>query len=163
MAAEPHRRRMTWVPWLLAVVLLALGLLIGLDLLHCLLLAVACLAVSALVRAAGAGTGSPWPALPYGRRDGARRDVSTLTWTLMNRQGLLSGRGRERVAAVLREGLRLRGIDPATSSGRARARALLGTVGDWLADPSCQAPGPAELDVALTALETAPDPQRGKP
>lgn len=173
---QGNSARLAWLPWAFALACFGVGLLIGLDVLHCLLLSAACLAVGALPPAGSAGIRSPWPALPYGRRDGARRDVSTLTWTLMNREGQFSSKGTLRVRAVLLEALRLRGIDPATTSGAARTAQLLGEdVAQWLAPPD-QAqphqappdqspPDPDRLAEALTALGlTAPDPtKKGTP
>lgn len=155
MTAPGHLRAM-WLPGLIALALLGLGLLIGLDLVHCLLLSAACLAIGALPPAGAAGIRSPWPPLPYGRRDGARRDVSTLTWTLMSREGGLSSKGRQRVHAVLHEALRLQGIDPDTTAGARRAESLLGReVAAWLADPGSRPLDPVQLSTALSALEHA--------
>jgi len=155
-----HHLRALWLPGIIALVLLGLGLLIGLDLAHSLLLGVACLAVGVLPSLGAAGIRSPWPSLPYGRRDGARRDVSTLTWTLMSREGRLSSKGRQRVLTVVQDALRQRGIDTGTVAGAARAESLLGReVTGWLADPDSRPLDPARLSAALAALEsTSPAP-----
>ncbi|HLR27684.1 MAG TPA: hypothetical protein VK086_03245 [Ruania sp.] len=164
MTGSYHLRAL-WLPGIIALVLLGLGLLIGLDLAHSLLLGAACLAVGVLPSLGAGGIRSRWPALPYGRRDGARRDVSTLTWTLMSREGRLSSKGRQRVHAVVQDALRQRGIDAGTAAGTARAESLLGReVTGWLADPDSRPLDPAQLSSALAALEsTSPAPPSTTP
>lgn len=148
-----HRTRPVWLSSVIALIVVGLGLMVGLDPAHCLILGASTLLIFLLTQAGSTGIRSPWPRLPYGRRDGARRDVSTLTWTLIDRHGRLSSRGAHRVHTVLHEALRLRDIDPATPPGSAHAEALLGRgVARWLADPDAAPPAPELLGAALTTL-----------
>src|SRR5690625_7838344 len=96
-------------PRLAAVAGPALALLIGTDLPHSLLIGGTLAAAPLVVRALPFGSRATWPVLPYGRRDGARRDVSSLTWTMIDRGGGISSTGERRLRTVLTAALELRG------------------------------------------------------
>ncbi len=152
-----------WSPLAAAIAAPALALLIGTDLPHALLIG-GTLAVATLVlRAPQLGSRATWPVLPYGRRDGARRDVSSLTWTMIDRGGAISSSGERRLRSVLTDALELRGVDLTTAAGREQATDLVGAgVTRWLTDPHSPAPDPRAVRRILPrVLETTP-PTRTK-
>ncbi|UFU05549.1 hypothetical protein [Ruania halotolerans] len=135
MSAPARHRHRAWYPYLGAAALGILAWAVGLSVPHATLLTGAAVALTLVTSVLGFGDRSTWPVLPYGRRDGARRDVSGLTWTMLNRGGGLSEAGARRLHLALTESLRLEG----TGATSARASDLFGPhVARWLAEP----PGP---------------------
>ncbi|HLS13289.1 MAG TPA: hypothetical protein VK095_02130 [Beutenbergiaceae bacterium] len=100
-----------------------------------------CLAlVSACARAADVPSWVRFPRLPYNRRDGARRDVSTLSWSLYGQGRNLNERALLRLHRAGVAACRHAGVDLDDDEGRARAADLLGTqTADFLLDPAAAA------------------------
>lgn len=136
-------RRRGW--WLVAAAgLTAASWGIGVDLPRALLLSACVAAVALLTGWLPFAARSPWPVLPYGRRDGARRDVSSLTWMLASR-GHLSTTGADRLHRTLA------GVLELTEHQRRRtAEDIFGPkIAQWLSAPE-QVPPPTR-----TAAENA--------
>lgn len=142
-----------------AVAATVLALLVGTDLAHALLIGSALAAAALVTRALPLGSRASWPVLPYGRRDGARRDVSSLTWTMIDRNGVISSTGEARLRTVLTSALELRGVDLAAPSGRAQAATVVGDqVARWLTDTDAPTPDPRTVRRVLTGMLQTDDP-----
>lgn len=100
-----------------------------------------CLAlVSACARVAGIPSWVRFPRLPYNRRDGARRDVSTLSWSLYGQGRNLNERALLRLHRAGVGACRHAGIDLDGADGQALAADLLGTeTARFLRDPATAA------------------------
>ncbi|UFU03964.1 hypothetical protein LQF12_05020 [Ruania suaedae] len=153
-----------------AVAFTAAAWAIGLDLARALLLTGAIAAAALLVQWLAFATHSPWPVLPYGRRDGARRDVASLTW-MMESRGRLSETGARRLHRAITATLALAEERPEQfrqhdQHGRRHhdlAQEIFGPeIAHWLERPD-QAPPPtrAGAQAAIAAAETLlhPDPR----
>lgn len=152
-----------WSPLLAAVAGPGLALLVGTDLPHALLIGGTLATATLVVRALPFGSRATWPVLPYGRRDGARRDVSSLTWTMIDRSGQISSTGEQRLRAVLTAALELRGTDVTTTAGRERASTLVGAdVARWLTDPEAPAPDPRAVRRIIARVQET-DHTKGTP
>jgi len=152
-----------WSPLLVAIAGPALALLIGTDLPHALLIGGTLAAATLVVRALPFGSRAAWPVLPYGRRDGARRDVSSLTWTMIDRGGAISSTGERRLRTVLSDALELRGLDLTTPRGREQAETVVGAdVARWLTDPEAHAPDPRAVRRIIARVQHADQPTRTK-
>ncbi|MGN7701267.1 hypothetical protein [Cellulosimicrobium sp. 22601] len=98
-----------------------------------------------------------WPRVPDVRRDGNRRDVSDLGWSVLGRDGRVTVGAARRVRHLTERRLARHGIDDLADPGAANDVArLLGprvarTVHDLVADG--RLPTPAELDAWLAALD----------
>ena len=111
---------------------LALGvflamLVIGLDLAHCLLLA---LAAAVLLRLRDTATGDDhgWPEHEDDRTDaGARREVDRLSWGLHGFESRVDRRSLAHLRGIATRRLRWQGVDLDDPADADRARALLGT------------------------------------
>ncbi|MFJ2297910.1 hypothetical protein [Oerskovia paurometabola] len=98
----------------LATLLVATGTalaLLGLDLPHTLALTVALLVALVLSRRIDTGHDPQHRALPDTNRDGARRDLSDLTWAMHGSHGRVSERAHRRVRALAATALADEGID----------------------------------------------------
>ncbi|MFF3063680.1 hypothetical protein ACFVQ3_03905 [Oerskovia sp. NPDC057915] len=103
-----------------ATLLVATGITLaylGLDLPHAIALTVALLIALVLARRTDAGHDPQHHALPDTNRDGARRDLSDLTWAMHGSHGRVSERAHQRVRALAAtalagEGIDLRSTDP---------------------------------------------------
>ena len=159
--AEDRRERRAalsrrWAPVAAAIVTPVFALLIGADLPHALLLGGVLVVATLVSKALPYGSRAAWPVLPYGRRAGARRDVSSLTWTMIDRSGSISSTGEQRLHAVLTAALELRGVDLAATKGREQAAAIVGPgVAHWLTDPDAPTPDPRAVRRTIAhVLET---------
>lgn len=159
--AEDRRERRAalsrrWAPVAAAIVTPAFALLIGADLPHALLLGGVLVVATLVSKALPYGSRAAWPVLPYGRRAGARRDVSSLTWTMVDRSGSISSSGEQRLRTVLTEALELRGVDLDSTDGREQAAGVVGAgVARWLTDPEAPTPDPRAVRQTIAGvLET---------
>ena len=136
-------RRRRWAPLAAAILTPLFALLIGTGLPHALLLGGVVVVAILVSRTLPYGSRAAWPVLPYGRRAGARRDVSSLTWTMIDRGGSISSSGEQRLRTVLTAALELRGVDLASTDGGEQAAAIVGpSVARWLSDPDAPTPDP---------------------
>jgi hypothetical protein len=98
-----------------------------------------------------------WPRIPDVRRDGNRRDVSDLGWSVLGRDGRVTVTAARRVRRLTERRLAHAGTDDLADPGAATEVArLLGpraarTVSDLVTDG--RLPTPAELDAWLAALD----------
>lgn len=69
------------------------------------------------------------PAVPFDSRDGARREVSSLTWSLLARTGV-STQARLQLQRLAGATLADAGVDPSTPDGARQARQILGASAD---------------------------------
>jgi hypothetical protein len=160
MSAYPDdgRRRRWWVwPAVVGIGGPVLAFTIGLDVAHSLMIGLAVALVVAGSRVIGLGDQAVWPRLPFGRRDGARRDVSSLSWSLYGQQHELTGSGRRRLRRVCLDTLELAGMSLDTPEGIRAVQDLLGRpVTAFLIDPDQPAPDLRGVQRTLTALTAVP-------
>ena len=167
--AEDRRERRAalsrrWAPLAAAIVTPLFALLIGADLPHALLLGGGLVVATLVSKALPYGNRAAWPVLPYGRRAGARRDVSSLTWTMIDRSGSISSTGEQRLRRVLTDALELRGVDLHSTGGRDQAAAVVGSgVAGWLTDPDAPTPDPRAVrrTIAQVLEENGTTPKKG--
>lgn len=167
--AEDRRERRAalsrrWAPLAAAILTPLFALLIGTDLAHALLLGGALVVATLVSKALPYGNRAAWPVLPYGRRAGARRDVSSLTWTMIDRSGSLSSTGEQRLRTVLTAELELRGVDLGSAGGREQAATVVGGgVAGWLTDPDAPTPDPRAVrrTIAHVLEENGTTPKKG--
>ncbi|MHA7132984.1 hypothetical protein [Oerskovia turbata] len=84
---------------------------LGLDLPHTIALTTTGLAALALYRRTDTGHDPEHHALPDNNRDGARRDLSDLTWAMHGSHGRVSERAHQRVRTLAAHTLTAHGID----------------------------------------------------
>ena len=103
-----------------------LMLVVGLDLAHCLLLALtACVLLR--LRATAVADDDGWPEHDDDRTDtGARREVDRLSWGLHGFESRVDRRSLAHLRGIATRRLRWRGVDLDDPSDADRARALLG-------------------------------------
>ncbi|QJW36794.1 hypothetical protein [Cellulosimicrobium protaetiae] len=163
----------------LLAALVAVGLgtaltLIGSSPAHTLMLTALGIAGVLLWHRTGYAGDTVWPRLPAVRRDGNRRDVSDLGWSVLGRDGRVTATAARRVRHLTERRLAHHGIDDLADPDAATDVAgLLGpraarTVHDLVTDG--RLPTPTELDTWLTAFDrldqtpTTPDrPDGGTP
>ena len=110
----------------LAVLVFAALLVIGLDLGHCLLIALTA-AVLHRLRAASATEDHGWPEHEDDRTDaGARREVDRLSWGLSGFESRVDRRSLAHLRGIATRRLHWRGVDLDDPADADRARALLG-------------------------------------
>lgn len=108
-----------------------------------------------------------WPRVPDVRRDGNRRDVSDLGWSVLGRDGRVTAAAARRVRHLTERRLARHGVDDLADPGAATDVArLLGpraarTVHDLVTDD--RLPTPAELDTWLAALDRIDQPDQPEP
>jgi hypothetical protein len=146
--------------------LLAAGIVVGLGALlvligsspaHALMLTALGVAGVLLWHRTGYAGDTVWPRVPDVRRDGNRRDVSDLGWSVLGRDGRVTVAAARRVRRLTERRLAHHGVDdlddPGAASDLARllgprtARTVHGLVTDG------RLPTPAELDTWLVALD----------
>lgn len=134
----------------LAGILVALGF----RLVHALIGAAVGVLVVAVLAQLDHGEHVALPKLPYERRDGARTEVSSLSWSLTGRTGVtLPAQRRLRQACV--QSLREQGVDVETPAGRDQARTLLGQgVVEFVLDPDAPPPDIRTIQRTLDRLES---------
>ncbi|MGW6227253.1 hypothetical protein ACWFQT_09070 [Cellulosimicrobium cellulans] len=145
---------------LAAAVVVGLGVvlvLLGSSPAHALMLTTLGVAGVLLWHRTGYAGDTVWPRVPDVRRDGNRRDVSDLGWSVLGRDGRVTVTAARRVRRLTEHRLTRRGIDDLADPGAAADVArLLGpraarTVHDLVTDG--RLPTPAELDTWLAALD----------
>lgn len=136
---------------------LAIGLVaywIGLSAVHTVLLVICLLLIASASPITGVPVWMQFRRLPYDRKDGARREVSNLSWALYGDRRTLA---RPAVVRVHRSGVRAcahAGIDLDTGHGRERARDELGADAlDFLTDPLARPLTAGHLSTLLSAFE----------
>lgn len=145
--------------WLIAGVVVAIsiaGLLywIGLSGRHSVLLAVCLLLVAAGAPIVGVPAWIQFRRLPYHRRDGTRREVSTLSWALYGTNTTLREPALRRLHSAGVRACRHSGVDLESVAGRQRAVETLGTdVLEFLDDPRAQPVDARLMRHYLTAFE----------
>ncbi|MDH2444018.1 hypothetical protein QDR37_08685 [Amnibacterium sp. CER49] len=148
---------------LVAVLVLAVAAVIGVDVPHAVALGAAAGAlveVLAAARTAGAED-ADW-ASPEERPAGGRTEVERLAWSLGERWGALSGPAVTRVERLAARRLEDAGLDPARAADTPAIEALLGAEAWAVLRPDRTRPVTAAgLDRALAALERVlADPDR---
>ena len=146
---------------LLLAVVFGVTFVIGVDLVHCLLLAVGALVLTQLRRLPPA-TDDEWPERPADPSDrGVRREVARLSWGLHGYESRVDHRSVERLYAIAAHRLRPAGIDLDDPADADRARLLLGP-GPYAAVTSDRAT-PPRYEVfarAVAAVEALPSEDR---
>lgn len=148
---------MTRGRWLAAagagVLIAALLGVIGIDLPHAVLAGVLWLVGVVVVIHLDAGQRVALPRLPFDRRDGARTEVSSLSWSLYGPDGI-SPEAQHHLRRVCRTALDEAGIDIGTDTGRERATALLGSpITAFLVDDTAPPPDVHAVRATVIALE----------
>ena len=93
------------------------------------------------------------PRLPFGRRDGARTEVSSLSWSLYGTEGI-TYHGQQHLRRVCTNALTEAGVDLDAPDGPERARALLGPrITDFLLDPESLPPDVHTVRATVLILE----------
>ena len=161
---DPRRVRRRWM-WVTvsAVVVPVAVFAAGADLAHALLAGLAGAVVVVVLRSMPLGEHVMFPRLPFAAHEGARRDVSSLSWTLYGRGGMTVS-GQRRLRRVALDALDHAGIDVTTAPGRAEAERLLGRgLLTFLLDPDPSRPPDARtVERCVAALETL-DLRKGHP
>lgn len=134
---------------------------LGLDLPHTIALTVALLIVLVLSRRIDAGHDPQHHALPDTNRDGARRDLSDLTWAMHGSHGRVSERAHQRVRALAATALADEGID-LHSTDPAQVRAAAARLGTQVHQQMTSDPRPPTMKVLrswVSAIEHLADGQ----
>src|SRR5690625_4537140 len=128
LRAREDSRGRRWVIVLAigAVALFASAVWLGVSVAHSALLGVCVLLVAAFVPLTGVPGWVRFRRLPYHRRDGARREVSTLSWALYGNVATLREPAVRRLHDAGTRACHHAGIDLTTTAGRAQAADLLG-------------------------------------
>lgn len=142
---------------LLVAVVFGVTFVVGVDLTHCVLLALSSLVVVQLRRLPPAED-EEWPQRPADPSDrGVRREVSRLSWSLHGYESRVDHRSLTRLRAIAARRLRTAGIDLDDPADADRARDLLGP-GSYAAVTSDRAT-PPRYDLfarAVAAVEALP-------
>lgn len=109
-----------------AAVAVLLHLAAGTDLAHTLMAFVAAVAVTVFVVGQPEPRSPRWPRTEVSVKDGARDDVSTLSWTMLSKDDAVSPRAVRAVRATATTRLRLHGVDLDDPDHSPAARELLG-------------------------------------
>ena len=109
----------------------ALGVLLaqqalGFSMVHAAMTIITAAAVTVLLVALPAVYHPHWPRTSTGRRDGARDQISALSWAFMTRDETVSARGLQTVREAATTRLALHGVDLTDPAQEGAARALLG-------------------------------------
>lgn len=127
---------------------------LGLGLAHAVLLAPAIALAFACIQVAGLPSTSRFPRLPYNRRDGTRRDVSSLSWSLYGNDRSLNDPAVRRLWTAGQRSCQHAGLDLDTPAGRDRAGELLGDSAiAFLDDPDSVPVDARQMSHYLTAFE----------
>jgi hypothetical protein len=143
--------------WLAAggcgVLIAALLAVIGIDLPHAVIGGTLWMVGVVVVVHLGTGQRVSLPRLPFDRRDGARTEVSSLSWSLYGSDGISTDAQRH-LRKVCLTALDEAGIDLATDTGRERAAALLGSPSTaFLVDGTAPPPDARAVRATVIALE----------
>lgn len=142
-----------WAVAGIAVGIAVIMVLIGSDLPHAVLGGMLLVVAVIVVVNLGLGQRVSLPRLPFDRRDGARTEVSALSWALYGTEGVSTQAART-LRQVCRDGLTEAGIDVETPSGVGRSTELLGEpLTTFLVDPEAPPPDVRVVRAAVLALE----------
>jgi hypothetical protein len=148
------RRAVRWWTLVAAVVVSGVVVLMGFDVAHGLVAGLTLALVVLLVAHLDLGERVELPRLPYDNRDGARSEVSSISWSLLGRDGV-TAEGQQHLRRLVRASLTEAGVDVDTAPGRVRAEELLGTDAVRLAtDPAASAPSAGRVQSLVTTLES---------
>lgn len=140
----------------------ALLVVIGVDLVHCVVLASGALLLRELRRLPDVDEGSVWPHQPDRVDDrGVRREVARLSWSLPGFRSRVDRRLMERLGAIADGRLAAYQLDLRRSGDARRIRALLGD--DAYATMTAGAssrPSFAQFEHAVSAVERLSDQER---
>lgn len=137
----------------IAVVIAALLLLVGIDAPHAVLGGLVWVVGILLLVHLGLGQTVALPRLPFGRRDGTRTEVSSLSWSLYSTGGI-THQGQQHLRRVCATGLAEAGLDLSRPADVDRARSLFGTsMTEFLVDPTAPPPDVRTVRAAVLALE----------
>lgn len=155
---SPHAtrkiRRWTVAMVLLAAATSAFFLWMGLHAQYAAMLGVSLLLVAAVVPIAGVPATIQFRRLPYASRDGTRREVSTLTWSLYGNRSTLREPAVRRLHQAGIRACRHAGLDLGSPDGRSRAHDLLGSrTLAFLDDPQTEPVDADRMRAHLTAFE----------
>ena len=145
--------------WLIASVVVAISIAallywIGLSGRHSVLLVVCLLLVAAVSPIVGVPAWIQFRRLPYQRRDGTRREVSTLSWALYGKNAALREPALRRLHSAGMRACRHAGVDLDSAPGRRRAAAILGPDAlAFLDDPRATPVDARRMRHYLTAFE----------
>lgn len=152
-AGTTGRRRWIWMT-AACLAIAALTWWLGLSLSHVALLVLSLALIFVCTQAAGLPSSSHFPRLPYNRRDGTRRDVSSLSWSLYGNDRALNDPAVRRLWTVGQRACHHAGIDFGSAAGRGRAEELLGPSAlAFLDDPDATAVDARGMSEYLTAFE----------
>lgn len=118
-------------------------------------LVIACVLLAAVAfQFAGNGVELRFPTLPYTRRDGARRDVSNLSWSLYGDDRAVRPHAVIRVHDAAMRACHFAGLEVDTSDGQANARRVLGDDAvNFLIDPRSRPTSTQRLTELLKVFE----------
>lgn len=155
MNLRPTTDRKILVPGALLVATGTTLALLGLDLPHALALTLTLLLALVLSRRIQTGHDPEHRALPDNNRDGARRDLSDLTWAMHGSHGRVSERAHRRVRALAATALADEGID-LHSTDPSQVRAAADRLGPGVHRQMTSDPRPPTMKVLhswVTAIE----------
>lgn len=142
-----------WGAGAAGVVVVVLLVVVGIDPAHAVLGGLVWMVGIVVLVNLGLGQRVALPRLPFDRRDGARTDVSSLSWALYRADGV-TPYAQRRIREVYRTGLADAGIDVDTPLGAERAAAILGQqVTTFVTDPHAPPPDVHAVRTAVIALE----------
>lgn len=152
----PTQRSRRWmlITASIAVALSVLLYWIGLSGRHSVLLGVSLLLISAAIPISGVPAVVRFRRLPYQSRDGARREVSTLSWAIYGNRSTLREPAVRRLHSAGVRACRHAGVDLESGPGRERASQVLGEdVVAFLDDPRATPVDASRMRHYLTAFE----------
>lgn len=137
----------------IAVLIAALLVVVGIDLAHAVIGGLVWVVGIILLVHLGLGQTVALPRLPFGRRDGTRTEVSSLSWSLYSTGGV-THQGQQHLRRVCSTGLAEAGIDLSRPDDVTRTRGLLGaTMTEFLLDPAAPPPDVRTVRAVVLALE----------
>lgn len=143
----------------IAVVIAALLVVIGIDAAHAVIGGLVWVVGILLLVHLGLGQTVALPRLPFGRRDGTRTEVSSLSWSLYSSGGI-THQGQQHLRRICTTALGEAGVDLSAPRGRERARELLGgAVTTFLVDPAAPPPDVRTVRATVLALEKLERPR----
>jgi len=136
-----------------AAVIAALLVAVGIDVPHALIGGLVWVVGILLLVHLGLGQTVALPRLPFGKRDGTRTEVSSLSWSLYSTGGI-THQGQQHLRRICTTGLVEAGIDVSRPSDLDRARHLLGdAMTEFLVDPAAPPPDVRSVRATVLALE----------
>lgn len=137
----------------IAVVIAGLLFAVGVDLAHAVIGGLLWVVGILLLVHLGMGQNVALPRLPFGRRDGTRTEVSSLSWSLYSAGGV-TYQGQQHLRRVCLAALAEAGIDLEQPNGPDRARIALGSaVAELVIDPTAPPPDVRTVRACVIALE----------